>query len=105
MNLQDYARLSAVDMARLVRAGEASPVELVHGALAAIEATDPAINAWCDGVRPPSVTSGSEAVLAMSFAGRARKSYCSIASKMTLVKLIDTSSDSTCGSSCVSPLG
>ena len=48
MNLKDYARLSAVDMARLVRAGEASPVELARGALAAIEATDPAINAWCD---------------------------------------------------------
>ncbi|MBK7659875.1 MAG: hypothetical protein IPJ28_12320 [Betaproteobacteria bacterium] len=56
-------------------------------------------------MRPPSVTSGSEAVLAMSFAGRARKSYCSIESKMTVVKLMDTSSDSTWGSSCVSPLG
>jgi len=32
------AQLSAVDMARLVRAGEASPVELARGALAAIEA-------------------------------------------------------------------
>jgi len=48
MNLKDYARLSAVDMARLVRTGDASPVELVRCALAAIEATDPAINAWCD---------------------------------------------------------
>jgi aspartyl-tRNA(Asn)/glutamyl-tRNA(Gln) amidotransferase subunit A len=48
MNLGDYARLSAVDMARLVREGEASPVELVRGALAAIEATDPALNAWSE---------------------------------------------------------
>jgi len=48
MDLKDYARLSAVDMARLVREGEVSPVELVRGALAAIEATDPAINAWCE---------------------------------------------------------
>ena len=48
MNLKDYARLSAVDMAHLVREGEVSPVELARGALSAIEATDPAINAWCD---------------------------------------------------------
>ena len=48
MNPRDYARLTAVDMARLVREGEVSPVELVRGALAAIEATEPAINAWSE---------------------------------------------------------
>ncbi len=48
MNLASYAGLSAVQMADLVRTGTVSPVELVRAALAAIEATDGALNAWSD---------------------------------------------------------
>lgn len=48
METKDYARLTAVEMARLVRAGDVSPVELARCALAAIEATEPAINAWSE---------------------------------------------------------
>ncbi len=46
MELRDYAALSAIDMARLVRQGEVSPVELVDASLAAIEQTEPAVNAY-----------------------------------------------------------
>ncbi len=48
MNADDYAGLSAVDMARQVRERQTSPVDLVRAALAAITVTDPQINAWCD---------------------------------------------------------
>jgi aspartyl-tRNA(Asn)/glutamyl-tRNA(Gln) amidotransferase subunit A len=46
MELRDYAALSAVEMARLVRTGEVSPVELVEASLDAIEQTEPAVNAY-----------------------------------------------------------
>ena len=48
MNAKEYAALTAVEMAGLVRAREVSPVELVQAALAAIGATDPRLNAWCE---------------------------------------------------------
>ena len=50
MNGQDYARLSATEMARLVRERELSPVELTLAAIDAIRATDAALNAWCETV-------------------------------------------------------
>lgn len=43
-----YATLGAVELAAMVRRGETSATELVHCALDAIAATDPAINAWCE---------------------------------------------------------
>lgn len=46
MELRQYAALSAVEMARLVRQGEVSPVELVRSALNAIEETEPRVNAY-----------------------------------------------------------
>ncbi len=47
MELRQYAALSAVEMARLVRQGEVSPVELVQMSLDAIEETEPKVNAYC----------------------------------------------------------
>ena len=46
MELRGYAALSAVEMARLVRQGEVSPVELVQSSLNAIEETEPRVNAY-----------------------------------------------------------
>jgi len=46
MELRQYAALSAVEMARLVRRGEVSPVELVQASLDAIEETEPEVNAY-----------------------------------------------------------
>lgn len=48
MNLKHYARLSAVEMAALVRSGEVSPVELAQAALAAIAETEPTLNAYSE---------------------------------------------------------
>ena len=48
MNRTQYANLTAVAMAQLVRDREVSPVELVRAALDAIGATDARLNAWCD---------------------------------------------------------
>ncbi len=48
MELKDYAHRDALELAALVRRGEASPVELARCALAAIEATEPSINAWSE---------------------------------------------------------
>lgn len=48
MDLKLYSQLTAVEMAALVRAVEVSPVELTRAALAAIAATEPAINAWSE---------------------------------------------------------
>ena len=48
MNGSEYASLTAVAMAQLVRERKLSPVELVRAALAAIGATDARINGWCD---------------------------------------------------------
>src|SRR5437773_4161758 len=39
--------LSAVELARLVRTKEASPVEVVEAHLAAIQKINPAVNAFC----------------------------------------------------------
>ena len=44
----EYASLTAIAMARLVRERAVSPVELVRASLDAIEATDSRINAWCE---------------------------------------------------------
>lgn len=46
MELRQYAALSAVEMARLVRQGEVSPVELVQSSLDAIEETEARVNAY-----------------------------------------------------------
>ncbi|TBR27573.1 MAG: amidase, partial [Reyranella sp.] len=46
MELRQYAALSAVEMARLVREGEVSPVELVQASLDAIEETEARVNAY-----------------------------------------------------------
>ena len=46
MELRQYAALSAVEMARLVRQGEVSPVELVQSSLNAIEETEARVNAY-----------------------------------------------------------
>lgn len=46
MELRQYAALSAVEMARLVRQGEVSPVELVRSSLDAIEETEARVNAY-----------------------------------------------------------
>lgn len=48
MKRQDYAVLTAAEMARRVRQGELSPVALTRAALEAIAATEPAINAWSE---------------------------------------------------------
>ena len=46
MELREYTALTAVEMAELVRRRTVSPVELVQAALAAIEATEPRVNAY-----------------------------------------------------------
>lgn len=48
MRRQEYAALTAAEMAWLVRQGEVSPVALTEAALQAIEATEPALNAWSE---------------------------------------------------------
>lgn len=48
MDLKAFSSLTALDMAARVRRGELSPVELVRASLAAIAATEPAINAWSE---------------------------------------------------------
>ncbi len=48
LDLRTYAALGAVELAAMVRRGEASATELVRCALDAIAATDPRINAWCE---------------------------------------------------------
>lgn len=48
MNAAEYAGLDAVQMARLVRNRDVSPVELVQAAIDGIRLTDHMLNAWCD---------------------------------------------------------
>src|SRR6266446_4334915 len=44
---EKLTRLSAVELARLVRTKKASPVEVVEAHLAAIQRINPAVNAFC----------------------------------------------------------
>jgi len=46
MNL-DLAYTSALELARLIRSGELSPVEVVSNALERIEAVNARVNAFC----------------------------------------------------------
>lgn len=55
MKAGEYARLTAVEMAALVRERKLSPVELVEAALAAIASTDGAVNAWCEVLAEPAL--------------------------------------------------
>jgi aspartyl-tRNA(Asn)/glutamyl-tRNA(Gln) amidotransferase subunit A len=48
MKSSEYAAMTAVEMAHLVRQRELSPVELVRAAIDSIGATDARLNAWCD---------------------------------------------------------
>lgn len=48
VDLRKYVSMTAIEMANAVRRRSVSPVELVEAALAAIERTDPHINAWCE---------------------------------------------------------
>lgn len=48
MNRQQYAQLSASEIADLVRKREVSPVEVTQAALDAVHATEPVINAWAE---------------------------------------------------------
>jgi aspartyl-tRNA(Asn)/glutamyl-tRNA(Gln) amidotransferase subunit A len=48
MNSAEYAAMTAVEMAILVRQREVSPVELVQAAINSIGSTDAKLNAWCD---------------------------------------------------------
>lgn len=48
MNSAEYAAMTAVEMAILVRQREVSPVELVQAAINSIGSTDVKLNAWCD---------------------------------------------------------
>lgn len=55
MKVADYAMLTAEAMAEGVRRGDFSPVELTRCALEAIEATEPAINAWSEVLAEPAM--------------------------------------------------
>src|ERR1041384_4630409 len=44
---KELPRLSAVELARLVRTKKASPVQVVEAHLAAIQRINPAVNAFC----------------------------------------------------------
>ena len=48
LDLDRYARLTAAAMAQMIQRRETTSTELVHCALAAIEATEPAINAYSE---------------------------------------------------------
>ena len=48
MNLSEYSKLTAIEMAALVLKKDVSPVELVQSALAAIAVTEPALNAYSE---------------------------------------------------------
>lgn len=48
LDLDRYATLTAAEMAQMVRRGEATSTELVRCALAAIDATEPSINAYSE---------------------------------------------------------
>ncbi|HEY6720828.1 MAG TPA: amidase [Burkholderiales bacterium] len=47
MAKSEFTRLSAVELARLIRTRKASPVEVTEAHLAAIEKVNPAVNAFC----------------------------------------------------------
>ncbi|HMH17292.1 MAG TPA: amidase [Burkholderiales bacterium] len=47
MAKSEFTRLSAVELARLIRTKKASPVEVTEAHLAAIEKVNPAVNAFC----------------------------------------------------------
>jgi aspartyl-tRNA(Asn)/glutamyl-tRNA(Gln) amidotransferase subunit A len=48
LDLDRYATLTAAGMAQMIRRAETTSTELVRCALAAIEATEPSINAWSE---------------------------------------------------------
>lgn len=48
MKIDEYVQLSARDMARLVRTGAVSPVELTSAALGAVQQTETRLNAWAE---------------------------------------------------------
>jgi len=43
---EEFAYLTALDLCRLIRTRQASPVEIVESALARLEAPQPALNAF-----------------------------------------------------------
>jgi aspartyl-tRNA(Asn)/glutamyl-tRNA(Gln) amidotransferase subunit A len=60
VNLSQYARLTASDMATHVRRGELSPVDLVRASLDAIAATEPHLNAYSEVFGQPSLQLAAE---------------------------------------------
>ena len=55
LSFRDYARCDAVELARLVKGGEIAPDEPANAARSAIEALNPALNAFVSMTpdRPP----------------------------------------------------
>ena len=67
---KDITRLSAVDLARLIRTRKVSPVEAVEAHLAAIERINPAVNAFCTVVPEKSRAWAREAEAAVKKRGK-----------------------------------
>ena len=67
---KDLTRLSAVELARLIRTRKLSPVEVAQAHLAAIERTNPAVNAFCTVVPEKTLSWAREAETAVKKRGK-----------------------------------
>src|SRR5882672_5268706 len=67
---KDITRLSAVDLARLIRTRKVSPVEAAEAHLAGIERVNPAVNAFCTVVPEKSLEWAREAEAAVKKRGK-----------------------------------
>ncbi|HZF19664.1 MAG TPA: amidase [Burkholderiales bacterium] len=67
---KDITRLSAVDLARLIRTRKVSPVEAAQAHLAAIERINPAVNAFCTVVPEKTLAWAREAEAAVKKRGK-----------------------------------
>src|SRR5262245_24619128 len=67
---KDLTRLSAVELARLIRTRKASPVEVAQAHLAAIERVNPAVNAFCTLAPEKTLAWAREAEVAVRKRGR-----------------------------------
>jgi amidase len=67
---KDLTRLSAVELARLIRTRKASPVEVIEAHLAAIGKSNPAVNAFCTVVPEKALAWAREAEAAVKKRGK-----------------------------------
>ncbi len=69
VRMSDFPRLTVTQAARLIKSGELSPVELVSGCLAVIEALEPRLKAWETIDRPGAIAAAREAEEEISRSG------------------------------------